>query len=85
MIIEFIDLHANTTASNTQEKWKGWLIVKEFYTKLVSLKAHSHDQCHHINLSIFNACNILITQKKTCPLIGEVGTDGSVMSACNHQ
>ena len=63
MIIEFVDLHAEITASNIRKKWKGCLIVTKFYTKLVSLRTHSYDQ-RRINLYIFSACNTSISQKK---------------------
>ena len=63
MIIEFVDLHAEITASKIRKKWKGCLIVTKFYTKLVSLRTHSYDQ-RRINLYIFSACNTSISQKK---------------------
>ena len=63
MIIEFVDLHAEITASNIRKKWKGCLIVEEFSPKLVSLRTHSYDQ-RRINVYIFNACNTSISQKK---------------------
>ena len=63
MIIEFVDLHAEITASNIRKKWKGSLIVKKFSTKLVNLRTHSYDQ-RCINLYIFNWCNTSISQKK---------------------
>ena len=63
MIIEFVDLHAEITASNMRTTWEGCLIVKKFSTKLVDLIIHSYDQ-RHIDLYIFDACNNSISQKK---------------------
>ena len=54
MIIEFVDVHAEITASNMRTTWKGFLIVNKFFTKLVDLRIHSYDQ-RHIDLYIFNA------------------------------
>ena len=78
-------MHAEITANNIRKSCpKGCPIVNKFSTRLVSLRTVSYDQCR-INLYIFNACNTSISQKKTHPLTGEVGTDGSVMSVFNHQ
>ena len=49
MIIEFVDLHAQITASNIRKKRKGCFAVKKFSAKLVNLKPNSYDQ-YCINL-----------------------------------